>query len=70
MAKKIRIYLSICIAISCLLGFVFPISHPHFWWQKIPVFDVLFGFFGCIVIVLFSKWIGHIWLMKGEKYYD
>ena len=70
MKKKIWICLSLCIAISCFLGFAFPNLHPHFWWQEIPIFDAFFGFFGCIAIILFSKWIGHIWLMKSERYYD
>ncbi len=70
MVKKIWIYLLVCIVISSLLGFIFPNPHPHFWWQKIPIFDTVFGFLGCIIIVLFSKWIGHIWLMKSERYYD
>lgn len=70
MVKKLRLALIIGILVTSILGFVFPNPHPHFWWQTIPVFDVFFGFFGCIVIILFSKWIGHIWLMKDEDYYD
>ena len=70
MAKRLRLILIICIGLLSILGFVFPNPHPHFWWQKIPVFDVAFGFFGCVFIVLVSKWIGHRWLMKDEEYYD
>ncbi len=70
MVKKLKIILYISIAATCILGFLFPNEHPHFWWQKIPVFDAVFGFIGCIVIVLVSKWIGHGWLMKKEDYYD
>lgn len=70
MMKKIRICLLVAIVVSCLLGFAFPNPHPHFWWQKIPIFDTIFGFLGCVVIILFSKWIGHAWLMKSERYYD
>lgn len=70
MVKKLRLALIIGILVTSILGFVFPNPLPHFWWQTIPVFDVFFGFFGCIVIILFSKWIGHIWLMKDEDYYD
>ena len=70
MIKKLRIILIGSIILSCVLGFAFPNQHPHFWWQEIPVFDVVFGFIGCIMIILVSKWIGHQWLMKDESYYD
>ncbi|MCP4753876.1 MAG: hypothetical protein GY866_23575 [Proteobacteria bacterium] len=70
MIKKLRLILIVSIILIGALGFVFPNPSPHFWWQTIPVFDVAFGFFGCILIVLASKWIGHKWLMKSEDYYD
>ncbi|MBU3917566.1 hypothetical protein KKA14_18695 [bacterium] len=70
MIKKFRLILVLCIIITCILGFFFPNPRPHFWWQHIPVFDVIYGFFGCVFIILVSKWIGHKWLMKGENYYD
>ncbi|MDY6935850.1 MAG: hypothetical protein SVZ03_16735 [Spirochaetota bacterium] len=61
-------YLSI--AICCLLGFYFRAEHPHFFWQKIPVYDAVMGFVGCIIIVIVSKALGHNWLQKEEDYYD
>jgi hypothetical protein len=70
MGRKLRRWLYSGILIVCLLGFVFPNRHPHFWWQKIPVYDAVFGFVGCIAIILFSKWLGHAWLMKDKDYYD
>ena len=70
MIKRLKYILYISIVVSCILGFMFPNKHPHFWWQEIPVFDAVFGFIGCIVIVLVSKWLGHGWLMKKEDYYD
>lgn len=68
--KKFRTVLYICIVLTCLAGFVFPNSHPHFWWQKIPVFDAVFAFPGSIVLILFAKWIGLRWLIRSEDYYD
>jgi len=70
MIIKLRIALIVCILIASVLGFVFPNLNPHFWWQSIPVFDVFFGFFGCIFIIIASKWLGHLWLMKDERFYD
>jgi hypothetical protein len=31
---------------------------------------VLFGFFGCIVLIFFSKWLGKLILQRDEHYYD
>ena len=64
-----RIMLAAIIALF-LLGFLCPNPHPHFWWQKIPVFDIFFGFFGSILLIVFAKWLGHNWLLKDKDYYD
>ena len=55
MVKKLKTILYISIAATCILGFLFPNEHPHFWWQKIPVFDAVFGFVGCVVIILYPN---------------
>lgn len=70
LVKKLRLALFLCIALISLLGFIFPNRHPHFWWQKVPVFDALFGFVGAGAIVLFAKTLGRFWLTRDENYYD
>lgn len=70
MEKTFRRWLYAGVGLSCLLGFAFPNRHAHFWWQKIPVHDAVFGFAGAAVLIGFSKWIGNLWLMKDENYYD
>jgi hypothetical protein len=57
-------------ALCCSLGFFLPNPQPHFWWHYIPVFDAVFGFIGCVVIILASKALGHFWVQKKEDYYD
>jgi hypothetical protein len=46
--------------------------HPkvHFFWEALPFFSALYGFVGCIVIILGSKALGHYWLQKKEDYYE
>jgi hypothetical protein len=44
-------------------------GHPHFWWQATPMFDLIYGFAGCVVMVLVSKWLAHAWLYRQESYY-
>ncbi len=58
------------IALTCILGFLFPNPQPHFWWHYIPVFDAGFGLIGCILIIFVSKALGHYWVQKKEDYYD
>ena len=70
MKTKSRFLFLGLLGIICLLGVVFPYEHPHFWWQKIPLFDAFFGFVGCIAIIFVSKWLGHRFLMRDENYYD
>jgi hypothetical protein len=40
------------------------------WWNRLPVFFSLFGFFGCILLIGLSWILGKILLRKNERYYD
>ncbi|MCX5916122.1 MAG: hypothetical protein NTX30_05460 [Deltaproteobacteria bacterium] len=68
--KTFKIIFISGIVLSCILGFLFPNPHPHFWWQYVPVYDAVFGFLGCLLIILLAKTLGHFWLQKKEDYYD
>lgn len=70
MKKSLKWLFIISIIISCLLGFLFPNEHAHFFWQKIQVFDAIFAFVGVIVISLISKTLAKVLLHKEEDYYD
>jgi hypothetical protein len=39
---------------------------PEHWFG----FWAVFGFFGCGVIIFFSKWFGHAGIMTREDYYE
>lgn len=43
---------------------------PGEFWTKVPGFFALFGFLGCIVIVLGAKLLGRLGLQVDETYYD
>lgn len=45
-------------------------EHAHTAAERIPGFWAVFGFLGCVVIILASKALGHAGLMKREDYYD
>ena len=70
MGRKLKYLFFISCGLSMLIGLFISREHVHFWWEKIPIFDALFGFIGCIVIVLGSKALGHHGIQKDEDYYD
>ncbi len=43
-----------------------PTRRPEHW----PGFWAVFGFVGCVVIILVSKWFGHLGIMTREDYYE
>ena len=52
-----------------VLSFFTPTDEVHFFWEKLPIFNVLFGFVGCIVIIVGSKVLGRLFIQKDEDYY-
>jgi hypothetical protein len=40
------------------------------WWTAIPGFFIYFGFFGCILLIVFAKNLGRLLLNRDEDYYD
>ena len=45
-------------------------EHAHTWPEKIPGFWSVFGFIACVLIIIVSKWYGHLGIMTREDYYD
>lgn len=43
--------------------------HYHFSFQYFPQFFALFGFIGCMVLILIAKGMGHF-ISKDEDYYE
>ncbi len=42
----------------------------HFPFEGWPAFGSLYGLISCVLIILVSKAIGKLWLMRKEDYYD
>jgi hypothetical protein len=45
-------------------------EHAHTAAEHIPGFWAVFGFVACVVIIIVSKWYGHLGIMTREDYYD
>ncbi len=48
------------------------LAHPHGddWWHHWPGFDLVYGFVGCVAIVIGSKALGKAWLQRPEGSYE
>ena len=42
----------------------------HFWFEWIPAWGSLYGLVSCVAIIVVSKFLGKVWLMRREDYYD
>jgi hypothetical protein len=45
-------------------------EHAHTAAERLPGFWSVFGFIGCVLIIILSKWYGHAGIMTREDYYD
>ena len=57
---------------SCIALFVLDfVIHRHtiHSWENLWGFYAIYGFAGCVVLVLIAKWM-RIFLMRSEDYYD
>ena len=49
---------------------MFHASH-HFWFENyIPAWGSFYGLASCVAIIVGSKILGKVWLMRREDYYD
>jgi hypothetical protein len=64
----------VCIGVLVLLAvadIVFVGSaKAHTAIEHIPAFWSIFGFIGCVLIIVISKWYGHLGIMTREDYYE
>lgn len=66
-SKMLKVFYVIC-ALLVLVDFV---VHRHVYhdWENIPAFYAIYGFVGCVVLVVIAKEMRKF-LMRGEDYYD
>ena len=74
--NHLKTVIRICFALLALLVLLDAIpaivdkEHAHTGLERWPSFWALFGFLGCVLLILASKWFGHCGIMKDEDYYD
>ena len=45
-------------------------DEPHFSFENWPAWGSLYGLVSCVLIIVVSKLLGKVWLMRRENYYD
>ena len=66
-SKMLKVFYVVC-ALLVVADFI---VHRHIYhdWENLPAFYAIYGFVGCVVLVLVAKEMRKI-LMRGENYYD
>ncbi len=66
--QRVLYLLYFCCAILFVLDFII---HRHMLhaWEELLGFYAIYGFIGCVVLVLVAKWM-RTFLMRDEDYYD
>jgi hypothetical protein len=70
LVKLSFVVLALLIVADAIPAIVHKEGHAHTTLEKLPGFWSVFGFVGCVLIILVSKWYGHAGIMKKEDYYD
>lgn len=66
-SKMLKVFYVVC-ALLVVADFI---VHRHIYhdWENLPAFYALYGFVGCVILVLIAKEMRKF-LMRGEDYYD
>jgi hypothetical protein len=74
--NRLRTVVRLCLGVLALLVLLDAIpglvdkEHAHTTAEHFPGFWSIFGFVGCGVLIIVSKWFGHAGIMQREDYYD
>ena len=63
-------FLAVIFLLEILVVNVLHLGHPHFGFEEFPGFGSLYGLISCVLIIVVSKLLGKLWLMRPEDYYD
>ncbi len=62
--------LAVLVLLDAIPAIVEKAHHAHTALERIPGFWAVFGFVGCVILIIVSKWFGHSGIMTREDYYD
>ena len=70
---RIKRWFYVSLAVVALAEIVLPLifhGEHHFPFESWPAFGSLYGLASCVAIIVVSKFLGKVWLMRREDYYD
>ena len=71
---RIKRWFYVGLAAVALAEIVLPLAfdghHSHFSFESFPAWGSFFGLASCVAIIVVSKFLGKVWLMRREDYYD
>ena len=72
--NRLKTVVRVCFGVLAVLILVDALfvnkEHAHTNPEHFPLFWAVFGFVGCAIIIILSKWFGHAGIMTREDYYD
>lgn len=63
------VVLAVIVLAEVVLPIVFPAEH-HLSLESWPAFGSIYGLISCAAIIVISKFLGKVWLMRREDHYD
>lgn len=72
--NRLKTVVQVCCGVLALLIIIDALfvnkEHAHTRAEHFPAFWSVFGFIGCVAIIILSKWYGHAGIMTREDYYE
>ena len=69
--KNVKVLMYIFYSLCALLLILDLVVHRHTYhsWEELTGFYAIFGFIGCVVLVLLATWM-RTWIIRPEDYYQ
>ena len=72
--KRVKLWCYVGLVVVTATEIVLPLlvhgGEHHFSFEGWPAWGSLYGLISCVAIIVLSKLIGKVWLMRPEDYYD
>ena len=62
--------LAVVAVAEIVLPLIFHGGESHFSFEDFPAWGSLYGLVSCVAIIVVSKFLGKVWLMRREDHYD